>query len=405
MGKLTVKEIQSIVKKSEPGRYGDGGGLYLMIPKSGAPYWMLRFTLHKKRKALTLGKQAHLSLADVRTTAEEFKKKIRNGDNPIAERKQEEQVLIRTVQDLFDDWYQELASRLKHPQIPKRIFTKEVSPLIGQHGLQKVTPLDVRSIIKKVAASNRPSIANDTLMYLKQLFNHGIKLGLITYNPASAFGVNDAGGIEQSRSRALSLDELTHAFGVFRDNRDSFARDNYLACALLVTLGVRKSELTESTWSEFDLDKGVWELPDNRSKSGVAITIPVPPQAIIWLRELHVRACGSDYVFPSRRASKHPHMGSDTLNRAISKLFGREPGRKQQPPNRMGELEHFTVHDLRRTCRSLLAAQGVPGHVAERCLNHKLKGVEGVYDRYDYFEERKAALCQLAESLILVIKN
>ena len=90
-------------------------------------------------------------------------------------------------------------------------------------------------------------------------------------------------------------------------------------------------------------------------------------------------------------------MGKDTLNRAITKLFGKEPGKKQQPENKMGDLAEFTVHDLRRTCRSLLAELGVPGHVAERCLNHKLKGVEGIYDRYDYYEERKQALNKVAE--------
>ncbi len=403
MGKLTVKEVQSIVKKSEPGRYGDGEGLYLMVPKSGSAYWMLRYTQHKKRRALTLGKHSHLTLTEVRTAAEEFKKKIRDGEDPIAERKREEQAVIHTVEDLFNDWYQGLVTRLKHPNIPKRIFSKEIAPQIGRHPLEKVTPMDVRSIIKQIAESNRPTIANDTLMYLKQLFNHGIKLGLITYNPASAFNVNDAGGVEKSRARMLSLEELAHAFQVFRDHRHSFTRDNYLACALLVVLGVRKSELTESKWAEFDLDKSLWALPAERSKSGVAMTIPLPEQAIKWLRELHIRACGSEYVFPSRRTSKRPHMGSDTLNRAISKLFGREPGRKLQPPNLMGELEHFTVHDLRRTCRSLLAAQGVPGHVAERCLNHKLKGVEGIYDRYDYFDERKAALCKIADLVEQII--
>ncbi len=65
----------------------------------------------------------------------------------------------------------------------------------------------------------------------------------------------------------------------------------------------------------------------------------------------------------------------------------------------MGDLEHFTVHDLRRTFRSLAAAEGVPGHVAERCLNHKLKGVEGIYDRYDYFDERKKAHQQVADRI------
>ena len=96
-------------------------------------------------------------------------------------------------------------------------------------------------------------------------------------------------------------------------------------------------------------------------------------------------------------------MGSDTLNRAISKLFGREPGRTPQPPNKMGNLLYFTVHDLRRTFRSLASAVSVPSHVAERCLNHRIKGVEAIYDRYDYFEERRDAhqkVADLIEKLI-----
>ena len=63
------------------------------------------------------------------------------------------------------------------------------------------------------------------------------------------------------------------------------------------------------------------------------------------------------------------------LSRAIAKLLGIEPGKMRQPPNVMGDIEYFTVHDLRRMSRSLLASLSVPPHVAERCLNHKLKGV------------------------------
>jgi integrase len=68
-------------------------------------------------------------------------------------------------------------------------------------------------------------------------------------------------------------------------------------------------------------------------------------------------------------------------------------------------MAHFTVHDLRRTCRTLLAKQGILGHVAERCLNHKLKGVEGIYNQHDYFEERKEALNTLSKSLQTIINN
>ncbi|TKB56302.1 tyrosine-type recombinase/integrase [Ferrimonas aestuarii] len=392
MGKLSAKGVQSIVKEGKAGRYGDGDGLYLMLPNSGKPYWMLRYTLFGKRRSMTIAKLTDLSLADARVKAALLKQKVRGGEDPIAQRSAEKKVVLRTVDDLFADWYQSLEKRLKHPGIPKRIYTKEIEPHIGQYPLDKVTPLEIRNIIRTVADSGRPSIANDTLMYLKQLFNHALKLHLLMHNPAAAFKVDDAGGLEKSRTRALSLDELEHVFGVFKENATSFTRDNYLACALLVTLGVRKTELTEAKWEEFDLDKALWKLPEQRSKTDTALTIPLPPPAVEWLKELEIRACGSEYVFPSRRSSKNPHMGKDTLNRAIAKLFGQEPGKKVQPPNRMGDLEPFTVHDLRRTCRSLLAAEGIAPHVAERCLNHKLGGVEGIYDRHDYLEERREAL-------------
>lgn len=96
-------------------------------------------------------------------------------------------------------------------------------------------------------------------------------------------------------------------------------------------------------------------------------------------------------------------MGKDTLNRAIAKLFGAEPGKKKLPPNVLGNIEYFAIHDLRRTSRSLLASLSIPPHVAERCLNHKLKGVEGIYDRYDYFDERKETLQRVAEKISFII--
>jgi len=166
---------------------------------------------------------------------------------------------------------------------------------------------------------------------------------------------------------------------------------------------VRKAELTEASWTEFNLDNAIWSLPAERSKSGVSIEIPLAVEVTKWLNELKIRSCGSDYVFPNRRSSKKPYMGADTLNRAITKLFGHEAGKKKQPPNLMGDMPHFTVHDLRRTCRSQLASLGVHGYIAERCLNHKIRGIEGVYNRHDYLEERRDALNQLASLLVSFI--
>ena len=395
MGKLTAKEVSAKVK-GKSGRFADGGGLYFVVPKSGQPYWMLRYTANKKRKEMTLGKLADLSLADARLEAALKMKQQREGLDPLLAKKRQQQAQIKTVDDLFEDWHLGNIKRLKHPNIPERVYRKDIAPHIGDAKAESITARDIREILRSIVNSGRPAIANDALLYCKQLFNHGIKLDVLGANPASAFSVSDAGGVEKSKDRALSLDELAFFFKVARENSHSFSRDNYLACALLVTLGVRKTELTEAPWSEFDLAEKIWRLPAERSKSGVGIDIPLPDIVIEWLKELQVRACGADYVFPSRRTSKRPYMGADTLNRAITKLFGHEAGKIKQPPNLMDDMEHFTVHDLRRTCRSLLAAQGTLGHVAERCLNHKLKGVEGIYNRYDYFDERKEALSKLA---------
>ncbi|WP_371411822.1 Arm DNA-binding domain-containing protein [Erwinia amylovora] len=124
MGTLTVKEVQAIVRKGEAGRYGDGEGLYLMLPPKGSPYWMIRYTINGKRKALSLGKQTDLSLAEARSEADAARKKVRAGTDPVAERKLSRPAAITTVNELFDDWFVELQKRLKNPQIPARVFKK-----------------------------------------------------------------------------------------------------------------------------------------------------------------------------------------------------------------------------------------------------------------------------------------
>ncbi len=360
MAKLTATQVQSYARAATANKkYSDGNGLYFCVRKSGMPYWMLRYTSLNGRREATLGQYPSMTLAEARLESSKMQLQLQQGEDPLAIRAIETIPEIQNVSQLFQDWYaKDLSRRLKHPNIPKRVFTKEIAPVIGQLPIQAVRPTHVREVLERIRESNRPTIANDTLMYMKQLFRHAIKLDLTLNNPAAAFTVDDAGGVESSKDRMLSKEEIHYAFSVFHTHINSFGRDNYLACCLFLALGVRKSELCEAMWREIDLTTGVWDLPKERSKTGVPISIPLPP---------------------------------DTLNRAISKLFGREPGRKKQPPNKMGKLEHFTIHDLRRTFRSLAASLGIAGNVAERCLNHKLKGVEGIYDRHDYFEERRIA--------------
>lgn len=80
-------------------------------------------------------------------------------------------------------------------------------------------------------------------------------------------------------------------------------------------------------------------------------------------------------------------------------MFGIEQGRKKPGPNYMGDITHFTEHDLRRTSRSEVSALGFSGAVGERTINHSLKGVEGTYDQYDYYEDRRQARQKVADAI------
>jgi len=229
-------------------------------------------------------------------------------------------------------------------------------------------------------------MANDVLRWTKRIFDYAIKRNIVQYNPASAFDLADAGGKEKARERALSREELVILFEAMR-NAKGFTQTNIITIKLLLLLAIRKSELIGARKSEFDLDAALWHLPAERTKTGAAITIPLPPQAVAALQKLYQLSESSDWLLPARKAQDRmlPHIHENTLNVALAKV----------KPNLLG-MGSFCIHDFRRTARTHLAALGVESHIAERCLNHKLKGIEGIYNRHDYLDERREALRILA---------
>ncbi|TON31096.1 integrase, partial [Vibrio parahaemolyticus] len=383
-------ELKKILKAGKPTRKSVERGLYFRVSAEGNAFWVLRFMFNGKRKEITLGRYGNkadeLTLKQARDKAAETRLQINQGLNPIAEKKRPKRDSYISVDDIANKWLIVCERELKNPQIPRRVYEKEISPVIGGLSIKTVEPLDILAILEKINASGRPSIANDALAYCKQIFNRAIKEGAIKFNPAGALSIKDAGGSEKSRSRSLSFSELATVMQAMRDNSHIFTRDNYIAFCLLVSLGVRKGELIAATWSEFDFNSNVWHLPQERTKTGKAISIPIANELLPLFEELSVRANGSEYLFPSRRLSKRRgYISDDTLNHALAKLFGNQgyiKKSKQELPDILGSkgIDHFVVHDLRRTCRSLLAELRVAPHIAEKCLNHKLKGVEAVYD-------------------------
>lgn len=296
----------------------------------------------------------------------------------------------QTLRELANDWFEANERHWQHPKVVRRLLDNHLIPRLGGIPADEVTPADVEHALSAIA-KKAPTTANDALRTLRRIFSRGKRLRIVPDNPISEFTLADAGGAEAPRDRALSRQEIVQLLEKLRAE-PSFGRLNYLAILLLLALGVRKRELVAAQWQEFELDRAVWTLPAERTKTGAPVAIPLPPVVVSWFRELHVFAAGSEYVFPARRRSKRfRHISPDTLNVALAQV---DHG-----------IDHFTIHDLRRTMRTQLAELGVAPHIAERCLNHKIRGVAGIYDRHDYFEQRRQALVRWAETLTSLEKG
>lgn len=398
---LTDRELRAWLAAGPTDR-GIGEGLTFVASASaaskGKASWILRFRVNGRPREKVLGRYPELSLKAARDQARKDRGEIERGVD-VAAAKQLVKARItetQTVRELSERWLARyIEPRYKHPDVVARVFRKHINPVIGTLVPKDVQPMHVEQVLRRIVAAGAPTVANDALRYMVRMFKFAMRNHWIERNPAADFEQTDAGGMETPRERFLTLVEIEQLARSMHST-PNFGRENELAVWLLLALCVRKMELLSARWEDFDFDGKVWTLDKAYTKTEVAIEIPLADPVIGWLREARVLASGRPYVFPARRlvrrrlgearVNRFPHVGPDTLNLALKRLTGLGIG-------------HFTVHDMRRTARTNLARLGVDRFVAERALNHKLKNVEGVYDRHDYFDQRKDALSVWAATL------
>jgi len=394
---LTALAVERAHRSGERLLLSDGDGLYLRKQTRDGASWTLRYHFAGREHWLTLGHYPDMSLAQARIEARQARVLLDKQQDPLSVRRaaEAEQRQRGSFRELCEEWYRsEITGRgLKHPEVPRRHLDKYLLPKLARTAAMDVTPADVARVIDEVKG-RAPTAANDLLRFTRRIFAFGVRRRMVASNPAADFSPRlDGGGTERPRDRALSLDELARLFEKIRET-PSFGAENGLALKMLLALCVRKGELLGARWEEFDLDGStpsgaVWHLPASRTKTGSSLDIPLVPAVVVWLREVRALGADSEFLFAKRRRDRRArvsHVGSDTLNAALQRV--------------QHDLRPFTLHDLRRTARTQLSALGVRREVAERCLGHVIRGVEGTYDRHDYFKERRTALERWTDVLV-----
>ncbi|MBK8319805.1 MAG: tyrosine-type recombinase/integrase [Betaproteobacteria bacterium] len=389
MGKLTDVALRNWVRAGKPIAMTDGDGLTFTLSAKGTAAWVLRYRIDGVRKEITLGRYPDITLTKARELAAEKRVAVFQGVDVAREKKERKEAAglasVGVVKALYQDFYaRQIEGQRKSPQQVNGVFELHILPIIGNQLVSEIKPADIDRILRPLTERGVFRTAAKALQLTKRLFDFAMKRHLIVANPASPFNWTDIGGKVGPRSRVLSSDEIVEFFKGMQVT-PNFPQYSAAALKLLLALGVRKMELLKATWDEFDLEGCEWHLPKERTKTDAAIRIPLSPWVLEILKEQKKRGY-NEYVFPVLRLAPGKttkYMGETTLNHALYML--------------QSNLEPFTVHDLRRTARTHLAALSVPPHIAEMCLNHKPKGIEAVYNVHDYFNERKEALQSLSD--------
>src|SRR5262249_30998644 len=184
---------------------------------------------------------------------------------------------------------------------------------------------------------------------------------------------------ERARERVLSDVELKAVWEAAEAAKGPFGA----LIRLVLTTAARRSEAAGMRWGE--IENGDWILPASRNKTKVDLVRPLSGAAQAVLASLP-RIGNSDYVFTTD--GKSPISGFSKFKSAFDKASG---------------VSGWTLHDCRRTSRSLMARAGVPERHAEQCLGHVIAGVEGTYNRHTYAHEMRLAYEKLASEIERVI--
>lgn len=380
---LTDAKIKAAKPTGKRYELVDGNGLYLDVTPSGIKTWRYRYRIHGLREKITIGQYPATTLAEARARNMEMAAMVARDKSPARELAREAQKAKQagTVMELSSLYRSDLASRSKDDGAGCAWqFTAHIDPKIGSLRLDTVTPDDILRLldgIKKTAPVSALAVHGT----LRRMFNYAIGRQLISFNPAAAIPAKIIGE-KKSRERSLSpveIGTLLRSIDTARGEPETLQ-----SFRLLLLTMVRRNELLDATWDEFDLEGALWTIPKERCKNGKAHLVPLSRQAVDILKPVAITSGRIGLILPGRNQKKHLSTGTLHESMRRNNNFGIAP---------------FTPHDFRRTASTILHEQGWNTDVIEKALNHSMKGVRGVYNKAEYLEQRCEMLQAWADFL------
>ncbi len=289
--KLNARQVDAAKPREKVYKLADGAGLYLEVTPTGARYWRMKYRFNGKEKRMAFGVYPAVTLAAARALRDDAKKKLAGGIDPSAAKKDEK--LIRdvqvnnTFQSVALEWHSSKLSRWSagYASDILEAFTKDVFPFIGQKPIADIKPLELLNVLRRMEDRGATEKAKKVRQRCGEVFRYAIVTGRAEYNPAPDL-TSAMVGHESNHYPFLTVDELPDFFKALAGYSGSPLI--VLAARLLILTGVRTGELRGGLWSEYDLEKAIWEIPAERMKMKRPHIVPLSTQALNVVQRIKV---------------------------------------------------------------------------------------------------------------------
>ena len=418
MAKLTAHAAKSLVAKGKPGAHADGGNLYLRIAGPGLGKWTLRYMLQGKAREMGLGAfdpdgKDGVTLAQARVKADEVRAVLRQGVDPLEQRKAEAAAeerakaaavaatrTFRDVAEMHVSAHEAGWRNAKHRAQWRSTLEAYAYPTLGSMPVADIGTDQVLRALQPIWTA-KPETAARVRGRIEAVLSYAAaRAWRQGENPARWRGHLDH--LLPRRSKvatvenhaALPWQQVATFMPVLRATEATAAR----ALEFAILTACRSGEVLGARWSEINLAEALWSVPAARMKAGREHRVPLSSAALdVLARMAPLRpAEGDEYVFPGQAAGKSlSSMAMLMLLRRMNPEADGKPARWRDA--RTGTA--ITTHGFRSAFRDWCEeATSTPHAVSEAALAHTIGDkVEAAYRRGDLFQKRATLMQEWAD--------
>jgi integrase len=372
MSRMTNLSIEKLAPKPERYEVSDPQqrSLRIVVHPTGAKSFAVRYRFHGRPRKLTF--PLGVGLAAARKLASDALFEVAQDRDPAAvkQREREEKRLAAgdTLAAVCAEFFRREGDEIRSSKEWQRILDRLVFPALGDRQIGDIRRKDIIRLLDVVEDTSGPAQADITLSILRRIMGwHAVR----DENFRTPIVKGMKRHVSRDRDRILSDVELRAVWRAAENIEGPFG--HYIKFVLLTA--ARRDEAAHLPWSE--IADAIWHLPAARNKTKRDLTRPLSAAALAEIGEAP-RIANTDFVFSAD-------------GRRLGGL-----GRRKAELEQLSGTGGWTLHDLRRTSRSLMSRAGVLSEHAERCLGHAFRGVEGVYNKHKYQSEMLLAYEGLA---------